>query len=401
MRIALVNADGRKVGGIETYLGRLLPALLAQGDEVALLCERDRPMDRCPIAAAGSGPIWCVEALGAARALESLRQWRPDVLFAHAVDDLGLEEALLAEGPAARFAHGYVGTCISGAKSFRRPAAEPCARRFGWPCLACYYPRGCGGWDPITMWRLYREQSRRLALLRRYGAILVASPAMAEEYWRHRLGDRVHAIRLPISPPSGAARGCPTPQQSGWRLLFMGRIDRLKGGQLLLEALPQVCRSLDCPITATFAGDGEARSDWERLASRVRLKDSRIRIEFLGWVNESQRDELFRHSHLLVVPSVWPEPFGQVGIEAAHYGVPAVGFAVGGISSWLSDGVNGCLASSHPPTAEGLAVAIGNALREPGSYQRLCQGALEATRPFTLEAHLGELMRVLRGVAGK
>ena len=50
-----------------------------------------------------------------------------------------------------------------------------------------------------------------------------------------------------------------------------------------------------------------------------------------------------------MVPSIWPEPFGQVGPEAGLYGVPAAAFAVGGTPSWLTDGVNGRLAPGDPP----------------------------------------------------
>ena len=60
-------------------------------------------------------------------------------------------------------------------------------------------------------------------------------------------------------------------------------------------------------------------------------------------------------SRLLVVPSVWPEPFGSVGMAAARCGVPAAAFAVGGIPQWLHDGVNGHLAPPilrRPPDSQ-------------------------------------------------
>src|SRR5947207_14197024 len=41
--------------------------------------------------------------------------------------------------------------------------------------------------------------------------------------------------------------------------------------------------------------------------------------------------------------SVWPEPFGMVGIEAMRYGLPVVAFDAGGIKEWLLDGRNGYL----------------------------------------------------------
>ena len=52
-------------------------------------------------------------------------------------------------------------------------------------------------------------------------------------------------------------------------------------------------------------------------------------------------------SDLLVVPSVWPEPFGSVGPAAAQHGIPAAAFAVGGIPQWLHEGVNGHLADGN------------------------------------------------------
>ena len=61
---------------------------------------------------------------------------------------------------------------------------------------------------------------------------------------------------------------------------------------------------------------------------------------------------------LVAVPSLWPEPFGLVGLDAAALGRPAIAFDVGGIGEWLTDGVNGKLVE---PAAgeEGLARRIG------------------------------------------
>ena len=107
--------------------------------------------------------------------------------------------------------------------------------------------------------------------------------------------------------------------------------------------------------------------------------------------------DLLDEADLLVVPSVWPEPFGLVGPEAGLHGVPAAGFAVGGIPEWLQDGVNGCLAPGDPPTTAGLADAIVRCLADPDTHRRLRQEAVRCAQRFSMTRHLAELELALGG----
>jgi glycosyltransferase involved in cell wall biosynthesis len=102
-----------------------------------------------------------------------------------------------------------------------------------------------------------------------------------------------------------------------------------------------------------------------------------------------------KNSDLLVVPSLWPEPFGSIGAEAGHHGLPAAAFAVGGIPQWLADGISGHLAPGDPPTPAGLARAITQCLEDPNHYAALREGAVRTAATFSMERHLPELIRVL------
>ncbi len=62
--------------------------------------------------------------------------------------------------------------------------------------------------------------------------------------------------------------------------------------------------------------------------------------------------------------------------------------------SWLSDDVNGFLASGNPPTSIGLARAIADCVRDENTYRRLCLGALEMSERFRRASHLLELEQV-------
>jgi glycosyltransferase involved in cell wall biosynthesis len=137
----------------------------------------------------------------------------------------------------------------------------------------------------------------------------------------------------------------------------------------------------------------------ERRAERVRIPG--LKIEFVGWVERRRIETLLENCDLLVVPSLWPEPFGLVGPEAGHFGVPVAAFDVGGIHDWLLDGVNGYLAPGSPPTSRGLAEAIINCLRDPVVHARLRTGAVEVAQQFNIKNHLTALLEVFQNVVSK
>jgi glycosyltransferase involved in cell wall biosynthesis len=407
MRIAFVNSSRRREGGIETYLQTVIPVLGRLGHEVSLCYELDAPSERETIELPPGAPAWCVSELGVGNTVAALRQWRPDVIYSHNVTNIELESELLKVAPAVFFAHAYYGTCISGSKAFKLPIARPCSRQFGWQCVLQFYPKRCGGLNPVKMLTLYRAQSNRLELLRKYRAVITHSEHLRAEYIRHGIAaERVLLSKFCVEPlRSDALQDSPeapkrTANSKGtWRLVFAGRMDRLKGGLLLLKALPLVRSAAGRPLKLVFAGDGPERRVWDSAAMKLNSSTHGICAEFAGWLGEAELKALFRNSHLLVVPSIWPEPFGIVGVQAASEGVPAAAFAVGGIPTWLTDGVNGHLAPGNPPTPEGLAGAILKCLTDDEHHLDLCRGAAESANRFTVQAHVAELVRLLEGAA--
>jgi len=400
MRIAIVTRNGRCIGGIETYLSWAGRELGAAGHEVALLHEVDVPLDRNAVMIVDGMPRWCVGDVGADRGVDLLRQWAPDVIYAHGISDTGIEDAMLPIAPVVFHAHMYHGLCISGQRMFQTPRPRPCHRRFGASCLALYYPRRCGGWHPGTMWRDYWRQRRRRQFLEKCSTIVTNSRYLAAEYAKQIISAR-RIVALPF--PGGAlgnlgwvpAHNAGERLRKEWRLLFLGRMDRLKGGEMFLKTLPIVAGAAQRPIRVTLAGEGPEIERWKMLARDLQAETAGLTVAFVGWAEGRMREDLFRRSDLLVVPSVGPETFGMVGLEAARFGVPAAAFAVGGIPEWLEDGVVGRLASGDPPTVGGLAAAIVDCLRDVTTYRRLSAGAHANAVRFTLTAHTRELCDIL------
>ena len=102
-----------------------------------------------------------------------------------------------------------------------------------------------------------------------------------------------------------------------------------------------------------------------------------------------------------MMPSLWPEPFGRVGLESGSRGLPVAAFAVGGIPDWLHDGVNGYMAVGDPATAIGLADAIVKCLRSPAEHARLRRGAIAIAARFNLHNHMAQLYDLFDQVAGR
>jgi glycosyltransferase involved in cell wall biosynthesis len=250
----------------------------------------------------------------------------------------------------------------------------------------------------MTMIREFRRQSERLQLLSRYKRLVAYSAHMQHEFARH--GIHVTYVGPPMESGLASVGDLANRHtRDAWQLLFAGRMDRVKGGRYLLDALPRVAGVVARRLDVTFVGDGPARASWQAAADRLAAREPRLRIEFRGWLDKSGVDALLAVADLLVVPSLWPEPFGLVGLEAARHRLPVAAFAVGGIPDWLRSGVNGYLAPGDPPTRVGLADAIIACLKDPETHARLCDGAGSVAAELSLDRHIDALMRVLHDAA--
>jgi glycosyltransferase involved in cell wall biosynthesis len=392
VRVLIAAPTVALVGGIETYLRAVLPRLRDRGFELAVLT--DRPDAAGAVLAETPGvPVW-----GAGRrpteVLADVDLWRPDVVYAHGLQDPTVEAAVADRFPTVYFAHGYSGTCVSGTKCHSRLGVETCTRRLGLGCLALYLPRGCGGNNPLTMLRLYGEQRRRHHSLARYRAVLVASRHMVAEYRRHGVSDD-RLRRLPLFPAgSEPDPHPPAPRGRSDRVLFVGRLTPLKGLRHLVAAVGMAAAELGRRLTLVVAGDGSDRTAAEADARRLGVP-----AEFLGWVATECREAEMRAADVLGVPSLWPEPFGLVGLEAGCVSVPAAAYAAGGIPDWLVPGISGESAPGHRPDPRELAAALVRVLADDDHRQRLRVGAWRTAREYSPDRHIGGLVRALTAAA--
>lgn len=118
---------------------------------------------------------------------------------------------------------------------------------------------------------------------------------------------------------------------------FAGRVHAGKGVIHLMEAANQAMAQQP-RLHALWVGSGV---DEERLKQMAAEKGLADRHHFTGWVNDTQRyNSAFS---FLAFPSIKPETFGRVAIEAQASGVPVLGSDIGGVPETMSDGVTGYL----------------------------------------------------------
>lgn len=273
---------------------------------------------------------------GAASLAAAQKEFRPDVIFLHKLADLASIEALATGGvPVVRMVHDHDLICM---RSYRyHPLTRSICTRAA--SAWCVFPCGAnvarqdGPGFPLR-WVSYAAKQREIALNREFAGLIVASDYMQREMVRNGFAVERIAVHAPVP------RECPEFQRSSFSprnlIVYSGQIVRGKGVDVLLDALAR----LSTPFEAVLFGDGSHRAACERRCRRLGLQS---RVHFAGFVSQAEIRAHYSVATVAVISSVWPEPFGAVGLEAMRCGLPVVGFDAGGIREWLADGDNGFL----------------------------------------------------------
>ena len=167
--------------------------------------------------------------------------------------------------------------------------------------------------------------------------------------------------------------------------LYLGRLDKAKGIDLLCQAFLRVA-SLHNDVLLRIAGWGPLDE-----SLREEYKNS-TNIEFIGPVSGSMKKELFRDSDVLVAPSVIPEPFGIVIIEAYAHGVPVITSRTGAFPEIVREGETGLLV--NPESVDDLFSAMVKFSEEKTLLATMSANCIEEARKFTTEKMINDYLDV-------
>ncbi len=185
-------------------------------------------------------------------------------------------------------------------------------------------------------------------------------------------------------------------------LLFVGRIQPLKGPDVLLRAAQELVSrdphrrgSLQVAVLGGPSGTGLAHPhELEDLAVELGIGDL---VRFVKPAPRPVLADWYRAADLLVMPS-HSESFGLVALEAEASGTPVVAAAVGGLPTAVGDG--GVLVPTHDPAQ--WATALRSLLDDPMRRRALSQRAIEHAAGFGWEATTDRLLDVYaRAIDGR
>ena len=165
-------------------------------------------------------------------------------------------------------------------------------------------------------------------------------------------------------------------------VLYVGRLEQVKGIPLLLEAANLVVQEYP-GARFILAGSSHPTLPPEDIDAMIRSYSLQKHVAQLGHVSQQELMSLYRKAALCVVPSHY-ESFGLVALEAMACGVAVVAAQTGGLPEVVENGTTGLLVS--PGDANALAGAIGELLGDPGKRARMGDaGRARARANYSIE----------------
>lgn len=251
----------------------------------------------------------------------------------------------------------------------------PITVRLHTPAFLCRRVNGIaiGGsrWDTLVAENLERLSTQRAAL------VTAPSRSLADEVgqaWSLN-PTNVKVFPNPIDEErfsiNGIARDAAT-------IVFAGRLERRKGVESLIEAMPSILKRVPHARLLLYGADHPSGPGGSSMAEHLRNKIASYgidddRVVFCGPVNRTELVNVYRAATLSVIPSLY-EAFGYTCLEAMACGCPVVVTRAGGLAEIVTDGVDGLCVS-------------------PGNAEEIGMAALRILTDKRLREHLGVVAR--------
>ena len=284
--------------------------------------------------------------------------------------------------PVVHFLHNYRFGCVNG---LFLNHGQPCQRCLGgnfWPALqtACWRDSHLvSGWQALILLYL-----RRLRIFQRVNAWV----ALSESQKLLHLKMGFPSEKISVVPHFYEAKELPPPFSPQGSVLFLSRLSTEKGGQELLRAwaLLQTGRR-----ELWIAGTGPEEPLLRKQAESCK------NVKFLGFLNSEAQRKAWADCSFAVIPSIVPETFGMIVLEAWARQRPVVAYRIGALAETVEDGVDGILV--NPGDSPGLAQAMQRFSSNPEEARRMgLAGYEKLKRQYTRDLWLQRIGGVYQSV---
>jgi D-inositol-3-phosphate glycosyltransferase len=216
------------------------------------------------------------------------------------------------------------------------------------------------------------------------GSIEIVAPGVEHAFFApgERRGAR-HALRLANDAPV---------------MLFVGRIQPLKGLDVAVETLARLADRRARLLVVGGASGNEGESELQRIRSLIEAHGLADRVDFVEPQAHHILSTYYRAADVVIVPSR-SESFGLVALEAAACGVPVVASGVGGLITIVDDGVTGHLVADRSPDV--FAQHVDRILANPIEAAVMGARAAEKARRYTWNFAAARLRRVYADVTSR
>lgn len=341
LKIVQINDYYRELGGTEKYFLDICSVLEENGHQIITVSSTEG----AHISVKGRTEYFVRPSFGVR---SGLRTWsayksiiareKPDIIHLHNthffVSPLIINRLAKAV-PTVKFVHDMRFLCPMNGQKVLPSTGEICHFPLGWKCItgACL-TKSRNERRMRDQARKYISMSYDVHVSRSLDKVIMGSQFMHDELKKNGFQeDRLRLIPCftdKISPADEAVSGKGV-------ILCVGRFDGAKGIPQFIETLAYI---RDRRWTAEIVGDGKFRGEAETKIAEYGLGDS---IKLLGRLSPQEVDRCYQRCDIVVMPSMVPESFGLVGIEAAAFGKPVIAFDSGGVREWLVDGTTGYL----------------------------------------------------------
>lgn len=184
-----------------------------------------------------------------------------------------------------------------------------------------------------------------------------------------------------VVTPGVHRRYHPAPPPRAWNghLLYVGRLDPVKGVDVLVDALPQLP---DTTLRLVGSGSDAYEAQLHCQARSLGVED---RVEWVGPVDAELLPSIYADADVVLFPVRWREPWGLVPLEAMAVGRPVIATSRGGAATYLQDEQNALIMPVDDPRA--LSSLVRRLAEDPVLRTALREGGFRTAAEHSAERY--------------